>query len=300
MLTAGDRVPWATRGFGGGEASSIDVSSVGFLVMKFSPGMNPYLFGCLILMGFWALTWFFVRMSRSRENLEELWWASLSCSVLGITEPLFVPEYWVPPSVLSFYRWDLESFIFCFAVGGIASVVTEFSWMKRLALWLDYLVWRVVRAFFVLVHYVAQGRPPTGVVIVSYSPLREPTTATLLKVENMLLVTAFAAMLGATAQFGLNIIYDAAIVCLACAVFITWRRPELRWQVVGGGITFTMVYTVVLAITGLAYPDFYEKHWQLDHLSGIWIADAPLEEYIFAFSFGIFWTPVYEVWSGSK
>ncbi|MCP5118956.1 MAG: hypothetical protein GY953_49750 [bacterium] len=268
--------------------------------MKLSLGMNPYLFGCLVLMGLWAITWFVVRMKMSREDLQELWWASLSCSVLGITEPLFVPEYWTPPSVLSFYRWDLESFIFCFAVGGIASVATEISWMKRFALWLDYLVWRVVRAFFAVVHYVAQGRPPTGVFIVSYSPLRQPATSSLLKVENMLLVTAFAAMLGATAQFGLNIIYDSAIVCLACAVFITWRRPELRWQVLGGGITFTVIYTVVLTITGLVYPDFYVKHWQLERLSGIWIADAPLEEYIFAFSFGIFWTPMYEVWKGSE
>jgi hypothetical protein len=65
-------------------------------------------------------------------------------------------------------------------------------------------------------------------------------------------------------------------------------------------VSFTVIYAVVLAITGLAYPDFYRDHWQLDRLSGIWIADAPLEEYIFAFNFGVLWTPLYEVWKGSE
>jgi hypothetical protein len=262
--------------------------------------MNAYFFGCLVLLGMWAISWLVIRIRRSRGALEEFWWASLTCSAFGFTEPLFVPEYWVPPSVLSFYRWDLESFLFCFAVGGITSVAVELSWMRRFSLWLDYCVWRCVRAFFVGLYLLILQRKPTEVFIVSYSPVRPAVTPQQLRTENMLLVTFFAAMLGATTQFGLNIIYDTGIVCLAAAVFITWRRPELRWQVIGGGITFTLIYTVVLTITGFVYPDFYRDHWQLDRLSGIWIADAPLEEYIFAFSFGVLWTPLYEVWKNSE
>ena len=43
-------------------------------------------------------------------------------ALLGITEPIFVPEYWDPPSLFELARrtgFDVESFIFSFAIGGI-------------------------------------------------------------------------------------------------------------------------------------------------------------------------------------
>jgi hypothetical protein len=115
----------------------------------------------------------------------------------------------------------------------------------------------------------------------------------------MILVTFFIAMFGMTTQLDLNIIYDAAIVCLSTAVFIWWRRPKLRWQIVGGGLTFVLLYAIVLIVDVSVYPDFF-SYWNLSQLSGIFIARAPLEEYIFAFTFGAFWAPLYEAWKDEK
>jgi len=81
--------------------------------------------------------------------------------------------------------------------------------------------------------------------------------------------------------------------------FIWWRRPKLKWQIIGGGISFTIIYTVVLIIAGQVFPDFYD-HWNLDDLSGLWFAGAPLEEYLFAFTFGALWAPLYEAWKDEK
>ncbi|NQY26146.1 MAG: hypothetical protein HRT92_03100 [Piscirickettsiaceae bacterium] len=41
-----------------------------------------------------------------------------------LTEPLFVPDYWIPPSL--FYLavttgFNIESLIFCFGIGGVGS-----------------------------------------------------------------------------------------------------------------------------------------------------------------------------------
>lgn len=46
--------------------------------------------------------------------------------LFGITEPIFVPEYWNPPSLFELARrtgFDSENLIFAFAIGGIGSVL---------------------------------------------------------------------------------------------------------------------------------------------------------------------------------
>jgi hypothetical protein len=115
----------------------------------------------------------------------------------------------------------------------------------------------------------------------------------------MLLVTFALSVFGVTGQFAINIIYKAAIVCLATALLIAWRRPSLRWQVLGGGISFTLLYSVVLLVTGHFYPDFFD-HWNLQALSGLHFLGAPAEEYLYAFTFGAFWAPLYEAWKQSR
>ncbi len=51
---------------------------------------------------------------------------SLWTMLFGLTEPLFVPRYWSPPTLFNLAAntgFDVESFIFSFAIGGIGSVL---------------------------------------------------------------------------------------------------------------------------------------------------------------------------------
>lgn len=51
--------------------------------------------------------------------------ASLLTMPFGLTQPLFVPAYWSPPSLFELAQrtgFDLESLIFSFAIGGLGSV----------------------------------------------------------------------------------------------------------------------------------------------------------------------------------
>lgn len=53
-------------------------------------------------------------------------WASLFTAPFGLTEPLFVPGYWNPPSLFDLAQrtgFDIESLIFCFAIGGVGAVL---------------------------------------------------------------------------------------------------------------------------------------------------------------------------------
>lgn len=51
-------------------------------------------------------------------------WASALTAPLGLTQLLFVPAYWNPPSLFDLAQrtgLDVESLIFCFAIGGLAA-----------------------------------------------------------------------------------------------------------------------------------------------------------------------------------
>ena len=66
-----------------------------------------------------------------------------------------------------------------------------------------------------------------------------------------------------------------------------------------GGLSFSLVYTIVLLVVGLVCPNFYE-HRNLDVLSNRWFLSAPVEEYLFAFTFGVLWAPLYEAWRDER
>ena len=261
--------------------------------MRINLSMNPYLFGCGILFAWWLLVCFIVHTRGTARNRHEFWWGSFACSLLGFTEPLFVPEYWNPPSVLAYGRWDLESFIFCFLVGGIAGVAPEWRPLRRMFLSIDYGIWRLSRGIYDWYQRLtgAERLQARNEVVLSDDDMRR---------DNAILGAIFLGGFGFTAHLGLNVIYDAALTCLLVGAYVAWYRPRLRWQVWAGGIIFTVMYTVVLVLTGLRYPTFYDDYWNLPQLSGVRIVGAPLEEYLFAFTMGVFWAPLFESWRSER
>ena len=61
---------------------------------------------------------------------------SLATSPFGLSEPIFVPEYWNPPSLFDLAQrtgFDIESLIFCFAISGIGAVAYNAFANKALA-----------------------------------------------------------------------------------------------------------------------------------------------------------------------
>ncbi len=69
----------------------------------------------------WVVLW--VGFPRHRRAM---FWASMFTMPFGLTEPLFVPEYWNPPSLFDLAArtgFDIESLIFCFGIGGVSAVL---------------------------------------------------------------------------------------------------------------------------------------------------------------------------------
>ena len=83
---------------------------------------------------FFLLIWIILYLSNAAFRKEMLS-VSLGTMLLGFTEPLFVPQYWNPPTLFDLARltgFDIESLIFTFAIGGTVSVLYRVIYKKNI------------------------------------------------------------------------------------------------------------------------------------------------------------------------
>jgi hypothetical protein len=210
----------------------------------------------MVLLALWGLV--FVSFPRDRSKM---WKTSLMTMPFGLTEPLFVPQYWNPPSLFNLAektRFDMESLIFCFAIGGISAVLYDFATRR-------------------------------GEVRMSESLRRLP--------EHRLHILALASPLlvfFALVWFPWNPIYAGIIAMLVGAVATILCRRDLRTRTWIGGVLFLLLYSILLQGLRASSPGYIERVWNLRNLTGIQIHGMPVEELLFAVSFGLFWSSVYE------
>jgi hypothetical protein len=189
---------------------------------------------------------------------------SAATSLLGLTEPIFVPEYWNPPTLFDLAQrtgFDIESFIFCFAIGGIGSVL-----------------------------YNALARRELHPV-----PATE-RYATRHRLHALALMTPYFSF---PLLYALpwNVIY-AGITALAIgATLNVLCRPELGRKTLLGGSLFLVLYAAFMAVLVAFAPGYIDQVWNLGDLSGVLIAGIPLEELAFGFAFGTYWAGLYEHFS---
>ena len=217
-----------------------------------------YLIGSLLLLAVWF--GLFVAKPGLRRKILRV---SLATVFLGVTEIFFIPKYWEPLTLFDFgnrYHMDIESFIFSFAVGGIAATIYEFmtgEGEKRLA----HRVQHQTRHQF---HTLAVLSP---IVVFAFFFLLTP----------------------------LNPIYSAIIGLIFGALATAWCRPDLAGAIKKGALLFTGLYFAVFWLTFvLLFPSYVPMYWRLSELSGSLIIGVPIEELLFAGSLGAMWGGLYE------
>lgn len=186
---------------------------------------------------------------------------SLATSLFGLTEPIFVPAYWNPHSLFELAhrtRFDIESVIFAFAIGGIGAVLYDMLAGTHLAP----LPAGTREAPLHRFHALALLVP-----VLAFIPL-------VLLPWNPIYAALAALALGSA----------AAVIC----------RPRLVRKTLIGGLLFLGIYTVFML--GLVWftPGYIAQVWNLPALSGGLIYGIPLEELLFGMAFGLYWSNVYE------
>lgn len=121
-----------------------------------------WLSGSLGLLFYWLFTFFF--LVGGKESKKEMFVASLWTSLLGLIQPILVPEYWSPPTLFNLAQragFNIESFIFAFSIGGIVLAIyraifkTKHSPVRRL----HYLFLLLAPLTFLLLHFFTNINP---------------------------------------------------------------------------------------------------------------------------------------------
>ncbi|GIK49824.1 MAG: hypothetical protein BroJett013_25210 [Alphaproteobacteria bacterium] len=194
-------------------------------------------------------------------------WASLFTAPFGLTEPLFVPEYWSPPSLFDLARrtgFDIESIIFSFGLGGIGAVLYNLLTGNSSGSLADH---------------------------ERLSPRHRLHTAAIL---------APALAFPILAIFPLNPIFPAIGAMLLGAGAALLCRPDLVRKTWIGAALFIAYYAVFLAGLQLTAPGYIARVWQLNALTGLKIGGVPIEEFLFAAAFGAYWSGVYDHFTWRK
>lgn len=217
-----------------------------------------YLIASILLLFIW-LYLYLTKPGSSKKMLL----VSFLTAPLGLTEPLFVPSYWLPFTLFDLARqtgFDLESLLFSFAVGGITAVLYESLWGKSRKPVSTHEAHQVRHRF----HRLALLLP-----IISFGVLYFLTP--------------------------LNPIYSTILAMIIGAIATGLCRPDLIRAMLTASFLFLSIYFVVFLIGFVwLFPGYVEAVWNLPAISGILVAGVPIEELLFAALLGAMWSSVYE------
>ena len=220
--------------------------------------MNIWLISVIGILLIWIVI-FVLRKGLRKEMV----WASLITFPLAFTEPLFVPEYWNPPSLFNLATttgFDIESFVFTFSIGGIASVLYEFFTNKEKHKKIS----------------IKQRHKEIGVF------------------HKIALMSPIVSFLIFVFYLGINVIYLAILSMVIGIILLLLCRPDLKTKVITGGILFLVFYFFLFLVINLISPEFVKDVWTLNELLGIFVLGVPIEELLFAFCVGMLWSGYYE------
>ncbi len=164
----------------------------------------------------WLIVFIFYRKARKR-----MFWASLLTMPFGLTEPLFVPEYWHPPSLFDLAHrtgFDIESLIFCFGIGGLGVVLYD-------------LIFKVEHK--------------------EMSAAEKHHRRHRFHIWTLLLPVIIFPLLYVFIPW--NVIYSAMLSMLLAGLAALWCRPDLKSKIWGRRAAFPGVLRGVFPVPGVAH-----------------------------------------------
>ncbi len=207
-----------------------------------------YLFLCIVAFLVWAIA-FTLRKDLRKEMLI----MSGIVGFFGITQFLYVGEYWTPTYVFPIFGGliGVEDFLLAsFFYGGVGSVLY---------------LYLINRRFICTPH----SRTLKSMAICGIS-----------------LVAGILAYLVLTYGTSINIIYTTTIALLVPVVVLVIFHPSFFRLAFTNGLLMGLLAVGILAATNALFPGYIESTWNLSVLSGLLWAGVPIEEFLFHFAAG--------------
>ncbi len=226
--------------------------------------MIPVRYVWLTWAGLFFLVWA-VLFARYRSYRLLMWWSSLLALPFGFSEPFFLLHYWHPPSLFNLTQTvhaDLETFLFCFSIGGIAAAG----------------------------YHVVTGRP---LVVRIRTPQDDPPLARY-SAGVLVPMPAFGAVLLLTGE----IIWAGLAGFVAGVAGRLFCRPDLTTKTLVGGVLFLAYYALMLLVLTWMAPGYIDLAWNLHGPAEVRWFGLPLTELLFGLCFGLYWSGLFEqlVW----
>jgi hypothetical protein len=193
----------------------------------------------------------------------QILWGTLVCTPMALSSVLFVPQYWTPPSLFNLdekIHVGIEDFLWAAAVGGIASVVGELLLKEKLAR--------------------TRARKPKK----HYAPF----------------IIMFAIFAILELWHPGKTIYNVVIALFSCAIVVAFLRGDLILLMLTSAAVFTVLYLLLFLYFLALYPDFVQRFYNVPNLLRIYVFGVPIEELMFASSFGSVWSVAYEYLQGYR
>lgn len=115
-----------------------------------------------------------------------------------------------------------------------------------------------------------------------------------------ILIGSLCAAIFAISFRNFNLIYSLVVFGLTGALTLWTERRDLIAHSLFGGVVFLSIYAALFLFYNAAFPYFIPHYFHLENISGILLLGIPIEELLYAFSFGLFWSPIYEYEHGDK
>ena len=207
------------------------------------------------------IVWVFLFLKR-KDTRKEMLVISILFGIAGLlTQPIYLLDWWRPLTITG-TAVGIEDFLFGFVIGGVAAVVYEYLFRKRIKIKKVKKIIERKRDINLLFLFFLLA----GIFILSVFILR--------------INTLIASILG----FGIP------------TLIIYYRRKDLIKDSILSGILTLFIAIVIYNILNLITPGFFDEFWFFQNVGRVILMGVPLEEYIWYFLAGSFIGPLYEYW----
>lgn len=221
-----------------------------------------YLLMGLIFLAIW-LALFIWRKNTRKEMLI----ISIIFGIIGpFVEFIYTTDWWNPQFLFGFSSAGIEDVLFGFVCGGIAAVVYEDIFKKKLK-----------------IRKVSKTKEEK----------RNISFLFILTLAAFLFFIPFFV-------FGLNSLYST-IIGLSIPTLIIWiKRKDLILDSLATGIILVLITSLVYSILEFLTPGWVSAFWHFKNVPNLIILNVPIDDIIWYFLAGLFIGPLYEYWQESK
>lgn len=86
---------------------------------------------------------------------------------------------------------------------------------------------------------------------------------------------------------GVNSIYVTCSFLVLITMIMLFLRKDLWWNALASAILFTLLFAVIYIFWIYLYPNVFTDWWMTKNVSGVSIFRVPIEEYLWAFCWGL-------------